>query len=161
MHAPRCRRSGGRGGVRRRTPPPTRRQQHINWHQLQSTYDSSNTTVSPFTDIMINRLPAAPTNPSTTRLSIAQPAVNLPLTNHSAPRPCMDVYDQFSDLGPSEFGGVLSMTYVPPPLDPATLRASRTTQYADPYAAERASLATSTAAPPSDEPYTGYRWFGG
>jgi hypothetical protein len=32
--------------------------------------------VSPFTDIMINRLPTAPTNSTTTRLSIAQPAVN-------------------------------------------------------------------------------------
>ncbi|KAJ8581731.1 hypothetical protein M405DRAFT_831963 [Rhizopogon salebrosus TDB-379] len=185
MHASRCRRSGGRGGVRRRTPPPTRRQQHINRYQLQSTYDSSDVTVSPFIDIMINRLHTAPTNPSTTRLSIAQPAVKFQPSlcrrlNHQphvsifrctyyhhhcshnqygspAQSPSMDVCDQSSDPGPSGFVGVLSMTYVPPPLDPATLRASRTTQYADPYAAVRVSLATSTTAPPSDEPYTGYR----
>jgi hypothetical protein len=56
---------GGRGGGRRRTPSPTRRQQ-LNRYQVQSTYDNSNATVSPFTDIMINRLPSAPTNPSTT-----------------------------------------------------------------------------------------------
>ncbi|KAJ8588796.1 hypothetical protein M405DRAFT_819082 [Rhizopogon salebrosus TDB-379] len=127
---------------------------------------------------MINRLPTAPTNPSTTRLSIAQPAVNHlsaadSTTNHTsaystapttttgtsspAQSPSIDVYDQFSDPGPSGFGGVLLMTYAPPPSDPATLRASRTTQYADPYAAVQVSLATSTTAPPSDEPYTGYR----
>ncbi|KAJ8582110.1 hypothetical protein M405DRAFT_831263 [Rhizopogon salebrosus TDB-379] len=128
---------------------------------------------------MINRLPTAPTNPSTTRLSIAQPAVN---TNHTsaysippttttiapttsttcpAPRPSMDMYAQFSDPGPSGFGGVLSMTHAPPPSNPATLRASRTTQYADSYASVRVSLATSTTAPPSDELYTGYRYIGG
>ncbi|KAJ8588798.1 hypothetical protein M405DRAFT_819106, partial [Rhizopogon salebrosus TDB-379] len=119
----------------------------------------------------------------TTRLSITQPAVNRlsaadSTTNHTsaystapttttiapttstscpAPRPSMDVYDQFSDPGPSVFGGVLSMTYAPPPSDPATLHASRTARYAEPYAAVRVSLATSTTAPPSDEPYTGYR----
>ncbi|KAJ8594942.1 hypothetical protein M405DRAFT_808080 [Rhizopogon salebrosus TDB-379] len=79
--------------------------------------------------------------------------------NFSAPRPSMDVHDQSSDPGPSGFGGVLSMTYTPPPSNSATHRASRTTQYADPYVAVRVrvSLATSTTAPPSDEPYTGYR----
>jgi hypothetical protein len=121
MLASGCRRSGGRGGVRRRTPSSTRRQQHINRYQLQLTYDSSNVTVSPFADIMINRLPTAPTNPSTTRLSIAQPAVNRlsatdSTTNHtsaystahttttvapttstscSPPSPSMDVYDKW------------------------------------------------------------------
>jgi hypothetical protein len=120
MHASRCRHSGGRGGVRR-TPSSSRRQQHINRYQLQLTYDSSNVTVSPFADIMINRLPTAPTNPSTTRLSIAQPAVNRlsatdSTTNHTSaystapttttvapttsmscppPRPSMDVYDKW------------------------------------------------------------------
>ncbi|KAJ8588719.1 hypothetical protein M405DRAFT_933935 [Rhizopogon salebrosus TDB-379] len=77
-------------------------------------------------------------------------------TSYPAPRPSMDVYDQFSDAAPSGFGGV-SMTYAPPSSDPTTLRGSKTMQYADPYAAVRVSLATSTAAPPSDEPYTGYR----
>ncbi|KAJ8588804.1 hypothetical protein M405DRAFT_862643 [Rhizopogon salebrosus TDB-379] len=76
--------------------------------------------MSPFADMMINRLPTAPTNPSTTRLSIAQPAVNRlsvtdSTTNHTSaystapttttvapttstscppPRPSMDVYDK-------------------------------------------------------------------
>ncbi|KAJ8587813.1 hypothetical protein M405DRAFT_820876, partial [Rhizopogon salebrosus TDB-379] len=156
---------------------------HINRYQLQLIYDSSNVTVSPFTDIVSNRLLTAPTNPSTTRLSIAQPAVNRlsatdSTTNHTsaystasittiiapttgmswpAPRPSMDMYDQFSDPGPSGFGSVPSMTYAPPTLDPATPRTSWMTQYADQYAAVRVSLATSTTAPPSDEPYTGCR----
>ncbi|KAJ8580161.1 hypothetical protein M405DRAFT_819146 [Rhizopogon salebrosus TDB-379] len=124
---------------------------------------------------MINGLPTAP--PAVNRLPAADSTINhtsaystapttttiTPTTSMSppAPRPSMDVYGQFSDPGPSGFGGVLSMTYAPPPLDPATLRASRTTQYADPYAAVRVSLATSRTAPPSDEPYTRYRWFGG
>jgi hypothetical protein len=46
--------------------------------------------------------------------------------------------------------------YAPPLLDPATLRVSRTMQYVDPYASVGVSLGTSTEAPPSDEPYTGY-----
>ncbi|KAJ8584164.1 hypothetical protein M405DRAFT_827293 [Rhizopogon salebrosus TDB-379] len=124
---------------------------------------------------MINRLSIA--QPAVNRLSAADSTANhtsaystapttttiVPTTSTSCPasRPSMDVYDQSSDPGPSAFGDVLSMTYAPPPSSPATLRASRTTQYADPYAAVRVSLATSTAAPPSDEPYTGYRWFGG
>jgi hypothetical protein len=80
IHASQCRRSGGRGGVRRRTPPPTRRQQHINRCQLQSTYDNPNATVSPFTDIMINRLPTALTNSSTTCRQPSLPQTQPPTT---------------------------------------------------------------------------------
>ncbi|KAJ8580787.1 hypothetical protein M405DRAFT_752850 [Rhizopogon salebrosus TDB-379] len=145
----------------------------------QSTYDNSNATASPFADT--NRLSTAPTNTSTTRLSTAQPSTNrlsaadsstnrtsaystapttatapTTSTNYPASRPSMDAYGAFSDPAPSGFGGV-STTYAPPPSDPATPRVSRTMQYADPYAAVRASLATSTTSPPSYEPYTGYR----
>jgi hypothetical protein len=145
----------------------------------QSTYDNSNATASPFADT--NRLSTAPTNTSTTRLSTAQPTTNrlsaadsstnrtsaystapttttapTTSTNYPALRPSMDAYGAFSDPAPSGFGGV-STTYAPPPSDPATPRVSRTMQYADPYAAVRASLATSTTSPPSYEPYTGYR----
>ncbi|OAX34495.1 hypothetical protein K503DRAFT_851592 [Rhizopogon vinicolor AM-OR11-026] len=145
----------------------------------QSTYDNSNATASPFADT--NRLSTAPTNASTTRLSTAQPTVNrlsaadssanrtsaysttpttttAPTTSTSYPasRPSMDAYGAFSDPAPSGFGGV-STTFAPPPSDPAVPRVSRTMQYADPYAAVRASLATSPAAPPTYEPYTGYR----
>ncbi|KAJ8594356.1 hypothetical protein M405DRAFT_511449 [Rhizopogon salebrosus TDB-379] len=137
---------------------------------------------------MINRLSTAPTNPSATRFLIAHPAVDrlsaansttnrtstapttptptittttAPTTSTScpAPRPSMDVYDRFLDPAPSGFGRV-PMMYAPPPLDPATLRVSRTMQYAHPYAAVRVSLATSTTAPPGDGPSTGYHSLG-
>ncbi|OJA20583.1 hypothetical protein AZE42_05370 [Rhizopogon vesiculosus] len=68
----------------------------------------------------------------------------------------MDAHRAFSDPALSGFGGV-SMTFALPPSDPAVPRMSRTMQYAIPYAAVRASLATSPAAPPTYEPYTGDR----
>jgi hypothetical protein len=145
----------------------------------QSTYDNSNARASPFADT--NRLSTAPTNSSTIRLSTTRPTTNrlsaadsstnrtsaystapttttapTTSTNYPVSRPSMDAYGAFSDPSPSGFGGV-STTYAPPPSDPATPRVSRTMQYADPYAAVRASLATSTTSPPSYEPYTGYR----
>ncbi|KAJ8589611.1 hypothetical protein M405DRAFT_881509 [Rhizopogon salebrosus TDB-379] len=145
----------------------------------QSTYDNSNATASPFADT--NRLSTPPTNTSTIRLSTAQPTTNhlsvadssinrtsayptAPTTttasttskNYPASRPSMDAYGAFSDPAPSGFGGV-STTYAPPPSDPVTPRVSRMMQYADPYAAVRASLATNTTSPPSYEPYTGHR----
>jgi hypothetical protein len=143
----------------------------------QSTYENSNATASPFAD----RLSTAPTNTSTTRLSTAQPTTNhlsaadsstnrtstystAPITttastsgtSYPASRPSVDAYGAFSDPAPSGFGDVSTM-YAPPPSDPVTPRVSRTMQYADPYAAVRASLATSTTSPPSYEPYTGHR----
>ncbi|KAJ8581677.1 hypothetical protein M405DRAFT_800993 [Rhizopogon salebrosus TDB-379] len=138
----------------------------------QSKYDNSNATAPPFADT--NRLSTAPTNASTTRLSTAQPTTNplssadsstnrtsaysTPPTTTTAPttsmiypasRPSMDAYGAFSDPAPS---GYRRRTHLLP-----TPRVSRTMQYADPYAAVRASLATSTTSPPSYEPYTGYR----
>ncbi|OAX31173.1 hypothetical protein K503DRAFT_806301 [Rhizopogon vinicolor AM-OR11-026] len=53
----------------------------------------------------------------------------------------MDAYGAFLDPAPN----------------PAVPRVSRTMQYADGYAAVRASLATSPAATQTYEPYTGYR----
>jgi hypothetical protein len=105
------------------------------------------TPVSSFTDIMISRLSTAPTNPTTT----PPPPVRVAL-----PQGQVWTYDQFSDPAQSGFGGV-PMMYAPPLLDPAALRVSRTMQYVDPYAAVGVSLGTSTEAPASDEPYTGYR----
>ncbi|KAG0697364.1 hypothetical protein DFH29DRAFT_1071650 [Suillus ampliporus] len=138
----------------------------------QSTYDNSNAVASPFADS--NRLPTAPTNASTTYLSTAPPSTNRFSTADSSSNrtsaystapydhycshdePSMDAYGAFSDPAPSGFGGV-STAYAPPPSDPEAPRVSRTMQYADPYAAVRASLATSTAGPTTYEPYTGYR----
>lgn len=144
----------------------------------QSTYDNSNAMASPFADT--NRLSTAPTNASTTRFSAAQPTANrlstadsstnrtsaystapttttAPTTSTAYPasRPSMDAYGAFSDPAPSGFGGV-STSFAPPPSDPAVPRVSRTMQYADPYAAVRASLATSAAPPRTYDPHTGY-----
>ncbi|KAG1723365.1 uncharacterized protein EDB91DRAFT_1173052 [Suillus paluster] len=146
----------------------------------QSTYDNSNAAASPFADS--NRLSTAPTNASTTYLSTAPPSTNrfsvadssanrtsaystapttttAPTTSTSsypASRPSMDAYGAFSDPAPSGFGGV-STSYAPPPSDPGAPRVSRTMQYADPYSAVRASLATSAAPTAYEAPYTGYR----
>ncbi|THH11008.1 hypothetical protein EW145_g926 [Phellinidium pouzarii] len=93
-----------------------------------------------------------------------------------ASRPSMDAYGAFSDPTPSGFGDA-------PPTVPSTFGAasglsgssggnvSRTMQYADPYAAVRASIAGTTTAPPASSwaagspvrsppsytEYTGYR----
>ncbi|KIK34717.1 hypothetical protein CY34DRAFT_812743 [Suillus luteus UH-Slu-Lm8-n1] len=149
----------------------------------QSTYDNSNASASPFADS--NRLSSAPTNTSTTylptntnRFSTADSSANRTSAYSTAPttttaptntsyatsRPSMDAYGAFSDPAPSGFGGV-SASYAPAASESGSgaPRVSRTMQYADPYAAVRASLATSTGtgapAPTksSYEPYTGYR----
>lgn len=154
----------------------------------QSAYDNSNASASPFADS--NRLSTAPTNTSTTylpnpRFSTADSSANRTSaystapttttapttstnTSYPASRPSMDAYGAFSDPAPSGFGGV-SASYAPAASEsgPGAPRVSRTMQYADPYAAVRASLATSsgagagTGAPAptssSYESYTGYR----
>ncbi|KAG1905337.1 uncharacterized protein F5891DRAFT_1126119 [Suillus fuscotomentosus] len=163
--------------------PPT---QHPHTPANQQ-YDNSNASASPFADS--NRLSAAPTNTNTTylpsintnRFSTADSSANRTSAYSTAPttttapttstntgyatsRPSMDAYGAFSDPAPSGFGGV-SASYAPTASDSGSgaPKVSRTMQYADPYAAVRASLATSTAtgapAPtkPSYEPYTGYR----
>ncbi|KAH7884561.1 hypothetical protein F5I97DRAFT_1890345 [Phlebopus sp. FC_14] len=79
----------------------------------------------------------------------------------AASRPSLDAYGAFSDPAPTGFGGVSSSFAPPATGDSNAPRISRTMQYADPYAAVRASLAASTpsqaSGPPSYEPYSGYR----
>ncbi|KAH9930139.1 uncharacterized protein B0H18DRAFT_995381 [Fomitopsis serialis] len=73
------------------------------------------------------------------------------------PRPSIDAYGAFSDPPPSGFGAPGTAT--PPSESP---RVSRTMQYADPYAAVRATVAAGqrTSAAPSNPPmyssYSGY-----
>jgi hypothetical protein len=151
----------------------------------QSTYDNSNASASPFADS--NRLSIAPTNTSTAylpptntnRFSAADSSANRTSAYSTAPttttapttstnvayptsRPSMDAYGAFSDPAPSGFGGV-SASYAPTASESGSgaPKVSRTMQYADPYAAVRASLASGTGASAptksSYEPYTGYR----
>ncbi|KAJ8579271.1 hypothetical protein M405DRAFT_939214 [Rhizopogon salebrosus TDB-379] len=120
------------------------------WEEGDHSYQPVANTIPTYPpDSSTNRTSAYSTAPTTTTAPTTS-------TNYPASRPSMDAYGAFSDPAPSGFGGV-STTYAPPPSDPATPRVSRTMQYADPYAAVRALLATSTTSPPSYEPYTGYR----
>jgi len=131
----------------------------------RSTYDN---THSPFDDT--NRLSAvsavttAAASASTAYPNTAQR--NSGYSGYATPpaavasRPSFDAYGAFSDPAPTGFGGA-SSSFAPPTISEANEpRISRTMQYADPYAAVRASF-TSTSngpsgAPPSYTSYTGY-----
>lgn len=146
-----------------------------------STYGDSNANVnSPFSDA--NRYRGAPPSASTPGYAGGG------LGAVPAGRPSMDVYGAFSDPPPSGFGGSnggVSPTSAPPPMSSSGFggappmsssgyggaapvssnggggapAVSRTMQYADPYAAVRASIGTppETHTPPSYESYQGYR----
>lgn len=95
---------------------------------------------NPFADT--NRYSAASSAPSAGGYSGV--STNAP---SSAPRPSMDAYGAFSDPAPTGYGD-------------ATPRISRTMQYADPYAAVRATIESHPVAPskpPTYESYQGYR----
>jgi hypothetical protein len=153
----------------RRTTAPTNR------------YDNSDSAQSPFAD---------PRYPNTSQ---ATPSAYTPAMHHQplAGRPSMDAYGAFSDPAPSGFGtanqgggystasgsGGYSSSYggtaspsrqqTGPPMIPEPdlggPMVSRTMQYADPYAAVRASIAgqqgpsSPTGGPPSYDSYQGYR----
>ncbi|KIJ66810.1 hypothetical protein HYDPIDRAFT_108723 [Hydnomerulius pinastri MD-312] len=131
----------------------------------RSTYDNSNTIHSPFADS--NRWSDAPSTTTATTAAASTAAYrNSGYSGYATPpaaasRPSLDAYGAFSDPAPTGFGGV-SNSFAPPPTgDPNAPRISRTMQYADPYAAVRASLAVNSNSgsegPPSYEPYSGYR----
>jgi hypothetical protein len=129
-----------------------------------SRYDNSNAAQSPFADPQ-RYSQAGGSTPYT------------PAVQPMAGRPSMDAYGAFSDPAPSGFGtagynntaptGYASPARNPtaPPILPEPdlggPMVSRTMQYADPYAAVRASIAgqdsTSPTGPPSYESYPGYR----
>ena len=126
----------------------------------RSTYENSNAASSPFDDS--NRWSAATTTttaPSTTAyLSSPLRTSGYATPPAAASRQSLDAYGAFSDPAPSGFGGVSSSFAPPAPGDANAPRISRTMQYADPYAAVRASLtASGHTAPPSYESYSGYR----
>ena len=142
-------------------------------------HDSSNSSQSPFADS--NRYAGGHSQASGPTPSAYTPAPQV------AGRPSMDAYGAFSDPAPSGFGTsrynqvpsdytngystaspVRSYTAGPPILPEPDLgpMVSRTMQYADPYAAVRASIAGQPASgsptsmqpmPPSYETYEGYR----
>ncbi|KAI9570648.1 hypothetical protein HD554DRAFT_2203968 [Boletus coccyginus] len=137
-------------------PPSAQTNQPAVTAPRRSTYDNSNAASSPFADD--NRWSAATTTTnalSTTAYSSSAPRTSGYATPPAAvSRQSLDAYGAFSDPAPSGFGGVSSSFAPPPAADPNAPRISRTMQYADPYAAVRASLAASGhTAPPSYESY--------
>jgi hypothetical protein len=129
--------------------------------QRGSTYDDPDTANSPFTDS--NRWTTTTAAPSTTAYP-SSAYQSSGYTGYTTPpavasRPSLDAYGAFSDPAPSGFGGVSSSFAPPPTGDPNAPRVSRTMQFADPYAAVRASLAASghSVGPPSYESYPGNR----
>jgi len=130
----------------------------------ENSYENSNAASSPFADS--NRWSAATTTTTTTTTApntTAYSSSPLRTSGYATPpaaasRQSLDAYGAFSDPAPSGFGGVSSSFAPPAPGDQNAPRVSRTMQYADPYAAVRASLtASGHTAPPSYESYSGYR----
>ncbi|KZT73498.1 hypothetical protein DAEQUDRAFT_662025 [Daedalea quercina L-15889] len=109
--------------------------------------DSSDDAQSPFADTPYTppSFPAAPAGAS--------------YAGAAQPRPSIDAYGAFSDPPPTGFGAPAAGTATPPDEGP---RVSRTMQYADPYAAVRATVAAGqrNSAAPSNPPvynsYSGY-----
>ncbi|KIM84786.1 hypothetical protein PILCRDRAFT_817584 [Piloderma croceum F 1598] len=132
--------------------------------QRNSAYDDSNVANAPYSDTAgaerfrdNDDIPPPPGNP--TAYSSSSP------TGIQAGRPSMDAYGAFSDPAPSGFGGGAPSPgrYEPaaPPSPSAAPPVSRTMQYADPYAAVRATIGSPTGGgsgtPPSYESYQGYQ----
>lgn len=96
-------------------------------------------------------------NPFSDANRYAQPAPQTPVHG----RPSIDAYGAFSDPAPSGFSPAAPrFGSAGPPVIPEQdlgprMGVSRTMQYADPYAAVRASIATPPA--PGDSGYQGYR----
>lgn len=108
--------------------------------------DSSNTSSNPFSDS--NRY--SPTVPS----GYSSPPRSNVGGDIAPSRPSMDAYGAFSDPAPTGFASQTAPREEP--------RISRTMQYADPYAAVRASITppaptSPSGGPPSYESYSAYR----
>lgn len=148
----------GKGGLRPRDPPfqhPTEdleyedEDEESSYHPTEprrSTYDDPPAANTPYSDPNRYSNPPAPSIPPMSFTpSPAQQGGYSPPNN---PRPSMDVYGAFSDPAPSGYspGGA--------PVESQEARLSRTMQYADPYAAIRATInpqpqPPAQAAPPS------------
>jgi len=103
--------------------------------------DADDDTRSPFSDAY--RYSAASSTAVGSSAGFSSPKYNIP--SAPQPRPSIDAYGAFSDPAPTGFGA--------PPSDSGASGVSRTMQYADPYAAVRASVASdvsgSRTSPPS------------
>ncbi|KAI0749857.1 hypothetical protein C8Q80DRAFT_651304 [Daedaleopsis nitida] len=126
-------------------------------------YLDQNTPYSPFGDA--NRLSGVPTNASSTNVSYQTPSAP-GFGSQPAPRQSIDAYGAFSDPAPSGFAGGFAPQSQYSDNGP---RVSRTMQYADPYAAVRATIATGQTSPGTGNvtpptggpPPPGYSSYGG
>ena len=131
------------------------------YEEARKPYSDTSNAYSPFSDN--NRLSNAPSEQSTYQ----QPSAPAYGASTPAPRPSIDAYGAFSDPAPSGFAG----GFAPPNSQYADSnpRVSRTMQYADPYAAVRASIAAGQSPPASGNvtppaggpPAPGYSSYGG
>lgn len=136
--------------------PPARRPTTSNAAHSDGRYSNSHvSSQSPFADPPYRN--SGYSNSAYTPSSVQQPL--------AAGRPSMDAYGAFSDPPPSGYGAPTRRESAGPPTIPEVDMGgpivSRTMQYADPYAAVRASIhqgpASPTGVPPSYESYQGYR----
>lgn len=129
----------------------------------RSTYDDSNAANSPFDDSnRFSGVSATTTAPMSSGYSSGAYR-DSGYSGYATPpaatsRHSLDVYGAFSDPAPTGFGGVSSSFTTTSTADANAPRVSRTMQYADPYAAVRASLTSggTSGPPPSYTSYTGY-----
>lgn len=122
--------------------------EHIPPIRSSSPLTYPNESQSPFADANRYSSATTATNPNASSTNVSAAPYNMPAPS----RPSMDAYGAFSDPAPSGFGAGGVQQENP--------RVSRTMQYADPYAAVRASVASGQGAQPSGPPsysYQGYQ----
>jgi hypothetical protein len=101
-------------------------------YEIPSLKQDENDTSSPFSDAY--RYSGASSTAIGSYGSPLSPKYNIP--SAPQPRPSLDAYGAFSDPAPTGFGGS--------PVDSGVPGLSRTMQYADPYAAVRATVVSGT-----------------
>lgn len=107
-------------------------------YEVPSIKQDDNDAVSPFSDTY-RYSGVSSTAVGGSAAGFASPKYNIP--SAPQPRPSLDAYGAFSDPAPSGFGAS--------PGDSGVTGMSRTMQYADPYAAVRATVASGPTSPPA------------
>ena len=100
-------------------------------YEVPSIKQDDHDTISPFSDAYRYSGVSSTAIGSSASGYVSPGKYNIP--SAPQPRPSLDAYGAFSDPAPSGFGA--------PPGDSGAAGVSRTMQYADPYAAVRASIA--------------------
>lgn len=104
-------------------------------YEVPSLKPDENDAISPFSDAY--RYSGASSTAIGSFGTPSTPKYNIP--SAPQPRPSLDAYGAFSDPAPTGFGGS--------PVDSGVTGVSRTMQYADPYVAVRATVASGTTQP--------------